>query len=250
MPLRKIQLTATIVLATLTIQMTTVGCMTLGDVRAVRDLPGLTAIPSAKNVVFDPGIRAARDKKTGLAFRDSLSKKIMTEDELVRVTNSHSSPKLGTGSTIAGITIAIIYVPIGLALGIAEWVITLPVQPYFSYLAHAYPKIGEEAYTAGRQHFSSGDINAALIDWERARTATPNLLALSDMNYWRGRAFQVLGDSESAQSAFRAFIEYSERVIPESFKNQTLADATWTERARDTDERLRSLVQAAHQDSP
>ena len=65
-----------------------------------------------------------------------------------------------------------------------------------------------------------------------------SLHLLSDIDYWRGRAFEAHGEGDSARTAYLTFLNYSERSIPSDFKNLYPNDPAWAEKADDAEKRV------------
>lgn len=221
------------------------GCATMSDIRELRDLPGFTRSDvSREKTFYDPAVRAyrlmAKDRKQPI-MRGPGGKKIQTEEELTRFIAASEKEVIGLGAQGVEVSLQIVYFPVLVPYFIALAVILIPWTPLFFYTEATYKQEAENAYTAGRRHFDAGEAEAALISWERAKFVMPSLRAFSDIEYWRGRAFEALGQTRNARTAYEEFLSYSEQSIPAYFKDTYPADLTWLEKAEDSERRIANL---------
>jgi hypothetical protein len=227
------------------------GCVSLPTPWELRKFPGFSHSDlSMEGVVYDPAIRAYRvanpkegaETFTGTVLRDIDAKKIRTEGELKRVLVAFKSPKVGTGTKIAAYSVAVVYSPIVVAENIAAAVLTLPLQPVAIYENHRSKRIlhgaVEEAYAAGRSRFDAGELQAALDKWDDALRWDSSLRWLSDIDYWRGRAFERLENGGNALTAYLSFLDYSAQSFPSYFHPTYGTDPSWSDKAADTERRL------------
>lgn len=225
------------------------GCASWFDL----ELPGGTSVLAKDRYYYDPSIRAYRviDREKAPrspdrdnAARDSGGRKIQTAEELERYLRAQERSPQGPLTKAGTLGITIIYVPVLMAFGI----VMLPWVFWSSHVAKTYEEAAEAAYAAGREHFANGRTDQAVAEWDRALVMMPSLRAYSDIDYWRGRAFQAAGDDRAAASAYRTFLDYSERSLPARFKKAFAEDPLWEEKAEDAEGRL--LLSASPQVQP
>jgi tetratricopeptide (TPR) repeat protein len=231
------------------------GCVSLPTLWDLRDMPGFQRQQklSPDQTVYDPSMRAyrraePRDGKetfTGSILTNMDWKKIRTEEELKRVLVAYKGPQIGAGTTIAAYGFAVVYSPIAAAETIAGAVLTLPLKPFLLYDEYQNRKRArhaiEEAYLKGRSYFETGKFQSALDQWDDAMRLDPWLRLLSDVNYWRGRTYERLGNGREALTAYLDFLDYSERSFPSYFEAPPKDDPPWPDKAVDTERRLKGL---------
>lgn len=226
------------------------GCASLSDIRQVRDLPDMTKPASNEQFYYDPSIRSYRVKESrgttgssgnGRTIRDAVGKKVQTESELERILQSNKRELIGRGTQITTIVLMVFYIPIAVPVAIVESVIMIPWSLMITHIQRTYESEAEQSYKLGREHFANDRIEQALAEWEHARTIMPSLQAFSDIDYWRGRAFQEAGKFAEAQVVYLNFINYSEQSVPGYFKETFSQDPSWEEKAKDAESRLTTL---------
>ena len=234
------------------------GCASsLPTITEVRDLPGFRSYNFSKeNTVYDPAVRAYRirpmkksSKVTdGAVLRDSLGKKIQTEEELTRTLEAVKKEGVGLGTKMAAYTLVVVYSPVIIARDIVSWVLSLPLLPFslsdvkeYERLKKEHHQAVENMYASGRRHFDSGEFEAALTEWEHARIAMRSLRDYSDIDYWRGRALEAQHQMRNARMAYESFLGYSERSFPPYFKGPYPDDPTWAQKAEDAEKRIASI---------
>jgi tetratricopeptide (TPR) repeat protein len=214
---------------------------------ALKELPGFDrGSISKKDVVFDPAIRVYRKKvsnggseeMTGIVLRDAFGKKIQSEEELSRAIKSINRETIGGGTKAAAYGLTGVYTPVTFAETIINYVFGFPIYWIINNNNKEDTRRAEEAYISGRRYFDSQKFEAALGDWKRAEILFPELHLNSDIDYWRGRALEALGENESARTAYLTFLNYSERSIPSDFKDLYPNDPAWAEKADDAERRL------------
>jgi tetratricopeptide (TPR) repeat protein len=230
------------------------GCASLPAIWNLKEAPGFHQDDlSMSKVVYDPSIRAyrlakSRDGKetmTGTVLRGVDWRKISTEEELKRVISAYTSPQIGTGTKISAYGLAALYSPIVAAEAVAGAVISLPLQPFVLYdqyhNRHRVRRAVEEAYHKGRVHFEAGEYQGALDQWEDAMRWDAWFQMVSDVDYWRGRTYERLGNGREALTAYLDFLDYSERSFPSYFEAPPKDHPPWPDKAADTERRLRGL---------
>lgn len=223
-----------------------VGCASLSDVTEVRQLPGLTW--SFKEAQYDPSILSFRESaqdsdstQNKRVLRDSLGKKIMSEDELSRLKQASETKVLDKGTIGTSYVLIAIYLPVAVAVGAVESIIMIPWTITFNHYSNVYRNNTEEKYIAGRSDFDKGQYESALANLEYARVLMPSMIAFSDVDYWRGRTFEQNIKNEDALASYRTFIEYSESSVPTYFNKKFSDDPSWLEKANDAKQRIANL---------
>ena len=225
------------------------GCVSLPRFSELKGLPGFDRRGVEKeDVVYDPAIRAYRRKivkagseeMTGFVLRDTTGKKIQTKEELARMIESMKKESVAGGTKAAAYGLTAVYTPVTFAETILDYVIGFPIRWYMYNKNGKDFQTAEKAYISGRRHFDSQEYEAALRDWEHARNYSSGFYFFSDIDYWRGRAFEAQGEVENARTAFLTFLNYSQRSIPSDFKSKNVysSDPTWTEKAEDAEKRI------------
>lgn len=215
-------------------------------------MPMGPAIGSNYSFYYDPAIRAYRQRlnqkdgkepSVGKALRDGNGKKIQTEEDLGLILGGTQKEVTWTKTkTTVYIVVGVIYVPLVVALFTVQGVLNIPFGPVVVHLKTTYERNAEDAYASGRHHFDSGEFEAALTEWEHAMLVMPSLKAFSDVDYWRGKAFEGQGKLREAQIAYDNFLSYSENATPSYFKNSYPNDPTWEKKAKDAKIRITALV--------
>ncbi len=223
-------------------------CVNLNDIRNIRELPVLTASEKNAQFEFDESINAYRFKlkhsDQSFVARDASGRKIRTEAEMKQWVDASEAAHrdLWTpGMKATGFALGVIYVPIGIVVGVAENVVGIPIGLYALAVKHRIERGAEAMYRNGREEFDQGKYTDAVAAWDRAMAHMPSLKGSSDIDYWRGRAFEALGEGPSALTAYRDFLDYSERSIPDYFKGPDFNDQTWKEKAKDAESRATAL---------
>jgi hypothetical protein len=231
----------------ITLSTNLVGCASVSDIRDARNLPGLARPTSNEEFYYDPSIRSYRVKKSGehtdssdkgRTIRDAGGKKVQTEHELEYVLQSKKRELVGTGAQITTGVLIVLYLPVIISMYVVESVVMFPWSFMFAHYQRAYEREAEQAYSRGRKYFEDNQIDQALTEWEHARTMMPSLQAFSDIDYWRGRAFQVTDKTVEAQIAYLNFQNYSERSVPDYFKETFPQDPSWEEKAQEVEAQL------------
>lgn len=142
---------------------------------------------------------------------------------------------------VSGIALAVIYVPVGIVVGIAEGIAAIPVEIYTMVAVGRMTRESESMYRAGRKELDAAHYPEALAALDRAMIASPLLRTHSDVEYWRGRAFEAIGEKHSARTAYLDFLDYSERSLPDFFEGPAFSDPTWAEKAKDAESRAATL---------
>ncbi len=218
------------------------GCISLPGFPELKPLPGFQQAPLKEELLYDKAILAYRvkdeDDSKRLVLRNAVGKKIQTEQELNRYISNVRIEAVGSGTRYPAYALAGIYTPFNFATGLFYVVPTVPLIMAGSAVVAAYRDKAETAYRSGRAHFSRGELKEALIEWDRAKAVAPELQAISDVEYWRGRALQQRGQGSEALIAYQHFLGYSERAQPEFFTTKDASDMTWEEEAYDIERRL------------
>lgn len=218
------------------------GCIALPGFTELKRLPGFQQAPHKEELVYDKTIFAYRAKdeesSKGLVLRNAVGKKIQTEQELNRYISSAGTEVVGSGIRYPAYALAGIYTPFNFAAGLFYVVPTVPLLMTASGIVTAYREKAETAYRSGRAHFARGELKEALIEWDRAKAMTPELQAISDVEYWRGRALQESGQGSEAMIAYQRFLSYSERTQPDFFATKDAGEITWEEKASDVIKRI------------
>jgi hypothetical protein len=230
------------------------GCTSLPAIWDLKEAPGFYQDDlSMSKVVYDPSIRAyrlaePRDGKesfTGTVLRDMNQRKIRTEVELKRVIGAYKSPKIGAGTKISAYGLATLYSPIVAAETVAGAAISLPLQPFVLYDVYQSRKrtrlAVEDAYHKGRAFYEAGEYQAALDLWDDDMRWDSWFQMVSDVDYWRGRVFERLGDGREALMAYLDFLGYSEQSFPDYFQKPPKDDPPWPEKAADAERRIRGI---------
>jgi tetratricopeptide (TPR) repeat protein len=239
------------------------GCVSLRKVEEIRRPPGPANINfSLRNVYYDPDIRGYRLKTeaagreaalNGMVLRDIFGKKIRTERELARIliktdTNLVEWEKEGIVTKTAYTIGFIIYLPVAIAVGLGENIIdgtlNYPFVPIASNLKTTYEEKAEEAYDQGRRQFDSQKIDDALTEWDYAKHLMPSLQGNSDIDYWRGRAFESRQEYKLAIEAYQEFLDYSERSTPTYFHHNYPEDPNWSGKAEEAERKESALIKA------
>jgi len=237
------------------------GCVSLKDVQEVRRLPEPSLIDIYyTNIFYDPDIRAYRLRTvsggrdsvfSGMALRDGSGKKIRTEQDLARFLQTIrgsqlESEKEGKGTKIAYTVGLIVYLPVlivvGVPLGVIDGVLNIPFSPIPGHLVATYQDKAEAAYARGREQFDSGKYDKALTEWDYAKHLMPSLQGNSDIDYWRGRAFESRHESNPAITAYQEFLDYSERSTPTYFHYSYPEDPRWAKKAEEAEKREWVLI--------
>lgn len=113
---------------------------------------------------------------------------------------------------------------------------------FVGHLGRTYEKAAEAAYKSGREQFANDRIERAIAEWEHALFVMPSLRVFSDIDYWRGRAFEAAVKPQEAAVAYRTFLEYSEHSLPTYFKESFSQDPAWEVKAQDAERRLLRLA--------
>ena len=237
------------------------GCISLKDVSEARRLPGPSNMYfTHQDIFYDPDIRGYSLKKVsdgsesginGVALRDAFGKKIKTEEELVRVLAKKENGQLakegkGVGAKMAYMIGLVVYLPVVIVVGAVEGVVNgvlnIPFSPIPAHLEATYQKGAEASYARGRDRFDAGKFDEALTEWEHARFLMPSLQGNSDIDYWRGRAFEARHESKLAITAYQEFLDYSERATPFYFHYSYPEDPEWSKKAEDVEKRASALI--------
>lgn len=228
-----------------------VGCASVSDIRQMRDLPGSTPILWSKEQYYDPTTLSYRFKEPkkedesaehGKVIRDAAGKKIQTDEELQRfIQVDRKEYELLKAPFVSTIVLAALYIPITLPFDIIEGILTAPLSMMFHYYQGKLQGEAEKAYILGRQYLAEHHMEDALSEWDYAKKLIPSLQAFSDIDYWRGLAFEELGKEGDTRTAYIYFINYSERSMPEFFKVTYPDDPTWLEKAQDAQIRLKRI---------
>jgi tetratricopeptide (TPR) repeat protein len=160
--------------------------------------------------------------------------------------DQHSPVVVGTGVIYAlGLVGAAIYFwPVTLGLPIVHGILAMPFSPVASHLKKDYQRDAERDYAEARRDFDAGEYEQALEEWEKARVLMPSIQTDSDINYWRGRAFESLHHRGEALIAYNRFLEDSTTTPPPYFQHQDDGDAKWKEKEADAVRRLNAIVAA------
>lgn len=119
-----------------------------------------------------------------------------------------------------------------------ESVVAMPVGIYAAVFRSRMVRDSRSDYDEGRREFDAKNYSEALVKWDRAVSMMPSLRAYSDVEYWRGRAFEALGKSEAARTAYMDFLNYSERSTPEYFRvSESKKEPSWADKASDAEVR-------------
>jgi tetratricopeptide (TPR) repeat protein len=232
------------------------GCTTFADVKQNRNIPFVYSASISKGQFnFDGEIRGYRVNSVpdyrqqsqvgGKIIRTTIGKKIQTKRELSNFLTLSEHEDLGLGQKAAlfgtGATFLVTYIvflPITLGFDVVKGILNLTFQPVTSSLQSQYKHNAENAYISGRYNFDSGKTDMALADWEKAEDFMPSLKAFSDIDYWRGRAFEMRHQPKEALTAYEEFLSFSESSVPAYFKNKYSNDVTWGGKAEDVDMRI------------
>lgn len=236
------------------------GCATLDDIETSRKFAPKYPNGISKSQLFDydpdfRGYRIRPDKNhsqessiKGPLVRDELGKKIQTGTELESYLKTRESPgfekhKVAMGSAsgimiVEGIAEVIFLWPVMLVQG----VLNLPMQPVISNVEAQYRNDAEIAYISGRENVISGKPDEALADLERAVVFWPALKEVSDVDYWKGRAFESLNQPEKALAAYEDFLNFSESSSPPFFKEKDSLKDSWKSKADDADARISQIL--------
>jgi tetratricopeptide (TPR) repeat protein len=237
-----------------------IGCTTLDDVRQAREFSIKKGVPvSNYGFYYDAAIGAYRERvkvgpeRPGLLLKNAAGQRIQTEQELVRAVDVSSKESPGNQpspvtvwvSGLYGLGLfgaAVYYWPVTVGLPIVHGVLYLPFSPVPPHLMTQYERAAEQDYVAGRGHFDAGEFGAALEEWERARVVMPSIQATSDINYWRGRAFEALHQPREAFEAYDLFLNGSTDAAPQYFTHRYADDPPWDDKAAETARRITALV--------
>ena len=225
------------------------GCASMSDIRQLRELPGVATARDQDQYEFDQSVGVYRLKAKppakGEVARDSSGRKIRTEDQLrrwIEASTSVDQRLWGKGMTTTGIVLAVIYVPVGIVVVVVESVVAIPVGIYVAVLKNRMEQNSKSDYEEGHRQFNAGHYEMALAEWDRAIAMMPSLRAFSDIEYWRGRAFEASGDRAAARTAYMDFLNYSERSTPVYFQEvEPKGKLSWAEKASDAETRVAAL---------
>lgn len=226
------------------------GCTSLPGVSELKQLPGFMDTPPQEEIQYDKTVLAYRvggtDASKGSVLRNAVGKKIQTAQELKRFTSSVNREIVGVATRYTAYTLAGLYTPYNVATKVFYIVPTVPLFVAGTVLKSAREEAVETAYGSGRTHFMRGELKEALADWSRAIALEPELRAISDLDYWRGRAFQEDGKVTEAVIAYQLFLSYSERTRPDFFTKKFPADMRWEEEAADIERRLSEVQNSSN----
>ncbi|MDR4481632.1 MAG: hypothetical protein R3B37_18045 [Nitrospira sp.] len=241
------------------------GCTTFDGLKRIRHLPKAAETinydPKNPDVFYDQSVRAYRrmskhqqngQQQLEAVVRDTLGKKIRQEEELLALSDTGLSRTFGPSRTAVmggglllgvGIFVAqiILFFPCALGLGVVGEVLGIPALPVSSHLETVYLEEAQQAYDRGREQLAAGSPESALASWDHAEQLIPSLQALSDMNYWRGQAFDSLNEPRPALLAYSTFLDYSESSLPSYFKANFADDPTWERKADHAESRMADL---------
>jgi len=139
---------------------------------------------------------------------------------------------------------AIYFWPVTLGLPIVHGILAMPFSPVASHLKKDYERDVERDYAEARRDFDAGEYEQALEEWEKARALMPSIQANSDINYWRGRAFESLRHPGEALIAYNRFLEVSTTTLPPYFQHRLDDETSWKQEEIDAVRRLNSIVAA------
>ena len=118
-------------------------CVNLDDIRNIRELPALTVSEKSAQFEFDESINAYRFKlkhsDKSFVARDASGRKISTEAELQQWLDASEAAHRDlwtAGMKATGGALAVIYVPIGIVVGVAESVVGIPIGLYALAVKH------------------------------------------------------------------------------------------------------------------
>jgi tetratricopeptide (TPR) repeat protein len=231
------------------------GCATLSDSEQSRKIqPTFSEGMSKWKFEYDPDVRGYRIKSVSLnnqksplegkVLRNEFGKKIQTQKELSLFLNATESPglekyKVGRGVVLG---VAIVVGTVLLPIVVAQGVINLPMQPVISNIDSQHRNNAENAYKSGRDNYYSGNTEKALADWEKAEVLIPAIKGLSDIDYFRGRAYEMRHQFKEALMAYEEFLRYSESSIPSFFNSKYSNEVSWKLRAEDADSRIVQIL--------
>jgi hypothetical protein len=237
-----------------------IACTTLDDVQDARKLEIKTGVPVSNfGFYYDDVMGAYRERvKSGSSgpgplLRDGKGRRIQSEQELFRPVEESKKEVLvypdnpvSTGALviygIGFIGAAVYYWPVTLGLPIMNGILAVPFSPVASHLNTNYEREAEQDYEAGRHHFDTGELEEALVEWEKARVLMSSMQATSDINYWRGRAFEALHQPDNALFAYDRFLGESTSSQPSYFRHKYTDVLIWKEEEEDAVRRLNIIV--------
>lgn len=245
--------TYTVVAIVLVMILAISGCVSLPAVWNVNETPGFRQTNfSNEDVNYDASIRGFRwknkksDSGDNEVLRDENGKKIISVEDMSLYFEAKNRMKVGTGTKYTTYALSAIYTPIVI---IEQVVGTIISSPFFWIMNNTGKKIKQEiesAYISGRQHFDAGEYKAALLDWDYAEPVFQQIpfyyFYYSDINYWRGRAYENLGNSREASNSYHLFLNYSERSTPYYFTVKYPNELSWAQKA-DVAEKSISRIQ-------
>jgi hypothetical protein len=225
------------------------GCVALPAVWDVKETPGFHRSNLSKDdVTYDSTIRAFRwkDKKSNSreseVLRNENGEKIQNEETVNRFFDAKNSIEVGAGTKYSAYGLSAIYTPIVIVEQVFGAIFYFPIRAIMENIEQKENKDIERAYISGRQYFDAGEIDKALSEWGYVKpTFQPIPIYFSDINYWRGRAFEKIGKYEDACNAYLVFLNYSERSIPKYFTVTYPNDPTWDQKAGEAEKALIKL---------